>query len=208
MSSVANGGWVPQDDVPSVMSFWDCKINYNRCLGSGEWGTVYEVVPRPNNEQNYWSYLFPYVYDYIFRPSEPHHAVHCVKVLAPLPTAMIIVSAANKFLFIGLLAGVLFGRYKEKWSNLTARKYGLSTVKFSTTYSLLSQFKTKVNGHTFQYHAQKLNFNKQNKFHLRRAFVIFLQKLNNDKLSISDLHEKNIMYDKAKDCWEIVDGEV
>lgn len=35
------------DESELVISFYNFKIDYNRCLGKGTFGAVYELAPRP-----------------------------------------------------------------------------------------------------------------------------------------------------------------
>ena len=175
----------------SFLSFWDYKINYNHCLGVGSVGTVYGVVKRPANEKGYLPYLMPYLYDYVFPLSEVKENDRtnlCVKI-------------SNTILN-------LIESFEEVQANTLMQKYKLTTVKFYKTASLYSQFKTMVNGHTFQYYLVEGHFSTHTQYPLRQAFVSFLESAVASKIDFGDLHRENIMFDESAHRWEVVDGYV
>ncbi|KTD25419.1 Uncharacterised protein [Legionella lansingensis] len=188
------------------MSFLDYKIDYNKCLGSGVFGTVYEVVPRPENEKGFFSYWFPYAYDYLFRvgPIDREPSQYCVKISK---TALRIVYENPNHPFRYRLAWhSLFEAAKEEKTNGVLRKYSLSNICFFKTNSIYSQFKTQVHGKTLHDYIEKGIFVSSEQFMLRKSFVDFLHKIKNPKFTFWELHENNLMYDEQNNCWEIVDG--
>ncbi|MES2274021.1 MAG: hypothetical protein V4487_07500 [Chlamydiota bacterium] len=168
------------------ISFTDYKIDYNNCLGSGTQASVYEVIKRPQNEKGYFSYLFPHIYDYLFRIDENKKISTniCIKIAKSPCNALSLLD--------------------DKRSNQVMVDKKISKIKFYKTFSLFSQFKTRVNGKTF--HDCHSNFKKKNCFEFRKSFVDFLITISPPDIEFSDLHFKNVMYDELSHRWEIVDG--
>lgn len=175
----------------SSLSFWDYKIDYSNRLGSGAYGTVYGVIKRPENEKGYLPYLIPYIYDYVFASQltkEENKTDLCIKV--------------SKTIFGAVVS------LEDVKCNTLMQKHGLTTVQFYKTESLYSQFKTIVNGHTFQYYLVNNYFSAAEQYPLRESFVCFLDSILKSKIDFWDFHGENIMYDEMKVRWEVVDGAV
>ena len=64
------------------ISFSNYKINYDVCLGSRAFSSVYEVVERPVEERGILAGYCPYLYDYYFRvePTKKIVTPLCIKV--------------------------------------------------------------------------------------------------------------------------------
>lgn len=192
------------------MSFSDYKINYSNRLGSGVFGTVYEVIRRPENEKGIFSYLFPYVYDSIFLVDEKKSVEKtdlCIKISKS--TFRIFLENTYTHPTPLMLALRCFHQFKqEQKTNTILRKYGLSKILFIKTSGFYSQFKTVVRGHTFDFYLSKDYFVNSGQFELRKVFVNFLRAILNANVDFEDIHKKNVMYDELEYRWEIVDGYV
>jgi len=192
-------------DKSNSLSFWDYKINYNKFLGSGVFGTVYEVVKRPENEKGYLPYFFPYVYDFIFLANEKKYFEKtnlCIKISKS--AFRVLFENIDHPLPLRRPIDSFFQSSEERKTNCLLQKHRLSKIKFYKTNSFYSQFKTLVNGHTFQFYLYGGYFTNNKQFKLRKAFVGFLNSILNAKISFKDLHSKNIMYDELESHWEIV----
>jgi hypothetical protein len=170
------------------VSFSNYKINYNCRLGSGKYGSVYEVVERPEKEKRCCSRFFPHIYDYFYRVEEESKKTTnlCIKIAKP--------------------CGFFSPPSEDVETNRILRSHELTQIHFYNTRSLWSQFKTRIYGPTLAQSIHK--FTKVESFELRKAFVDFLRKLLKAQIRFSDLHEDNIMYDLNKKNWDTVDGFV
>ncbi|MDI9818299.1 MULTISPECIES: hypothetical protein [unclassified Legionella] len=188
------------------MSFKDYKIDYNHCLGSGVFGTVYAVFPRPENEKGFFSYWFPYAYDYIFRDSssEEKSTQYCVKI-SKTAIRMVYENPLHPFRF-KLPWHSLFEAKKEEHTNQVLQKNGLSNICFFKTNSFYSQFKTRVIGKTLHDYIDSGELFNIDHFELRKKLVNFMRLINNPKFTFWEIHENNLMYDEQNQQWEIVDG--
>jgi hypothetical protein len=171
------------------LSFSNYKVNYNCPLGSGNYGTVYEVVERPKREKRCCPVLFPLVYDYFYRVEEAGKKTTGLCIKIP--------NSSDK---------LLFSRLSDKDINAVLKKYDLTRVIFYKTCNIFSQLKTRVSGPTLSRCFHK--FNQVKHYAMRKAFVVFLRKIEKAPIDFEDLHDKNIMYDLKKMRWEIVDGFV
>ncbi|WED43365.1 hypothetical protein [Legionella cardiaca] len=193
-------------EAKKSMSFADYKIDYSRPLGEGVFGTVYPVVPRPENEKGIFSYLFPYVYDWLFRSgsfgTEPGQ--YCVKI-AKTSLRMIYENPSHPFRF-KLPWHSFFEAAKEKNTNQVLQKNGMTNIRFFKTNSFYAQFKTRVNGRTLHHYLEDETFISPDAFILRKSFVDFMRSINHPKFTFWDIHEYNLMYDELNQQWEIVDG--
>jgi len=174
------------------MSFSDYKIDYNYCLGSGVFGTVYAVVPRPENEKGFLSYWFPYSYDYIFRatPSNQKTYQYCVKI-SKTSFKLLFENPNHPFRF-RLPWHSLFEFEKEEKTNHVLRKNGMSNLRFFKTSSFYSQFKTLVQGGTLHHYLQGEIFISPDQFLLRKSFVEFMRLIKNPKFTFWEIHGKNM----------------
>jgi hypothetical protein len=188
------------------MSFSDFKIDYNHPLGSGVFGTVYQVVPRPANEKGFFSYYFPYVYDYLFRidPSKNLSAKYCVKI-SKTWMRMVYENPEHPFRF-RLPWHSLFEGAKEENTNTVLRKHKMSNITFFKTYSFYAQFKSLVHGKTLHHYLETEDFINPDRFILRKSFVEFMHFIKDPRFTFWELHEYNIMFDEEYRKWEIVDG--
>lgn len=185
------------------------KIDYNHLLGSGVFGDVYAVTKRPSNEKGCFSYLCPYLYDYIFRPD--------YKKAVPEPDICVKISKTSlRILFENCSHPLPLRRpvysfcepSNERRTNALLQKHGLSKIEFYKTNSIYSQFKTRVNGQTLKYYFDTRKFYLPDNFVLRESFIEFLRKLYKSGLYFEDIHHSNIMFDEQQLSWEIIDGDV
>jgi hypothetical protein len=192
------------------VSFKDLKIDFNQLLGQGMFGYVYNLIPRPHNEKGFLSQWFPIPYDYLFRSKNKTKSSECVKILKPSPWTLISIALCSLIPPpIALLFAVksFFARREEASTNNLLRKYGLSKIAFKDVdYSVYSQVKTKVEGYTFSQLCKNKAFVDPNNYEMRKSFVEFLWTLKNTPLNFNDLHQYNVMYDRVREEWEIVDG--
>lgn len=196
-------------DQSNSISFWDYKINYNGFLGMGDFGTVYEVVKRPENEKGYCSYLCPYVYDYIFpvkEKNEDQDTNLCVKISKS--SLRVFFEALDRLAPIAKAFGCFLQSSEEKETNAILKKHNLTKINFYDSFSVYSQFKTKVNGRAFGSYVNDGSFKAPDQYRLRKSFVKFLKVFVNQKIHFFDLHRRNIMYDAKEHRWEIVDGYI
>lgn len=189
-------------DASVEMTFFENKIDYNQHLGSGAFGNVYSLVKRPEDEKGYCSYLFPYVYDYIFRVDKEsrEETGFCVKILDYL-----IVNGINK-----LHPFILYMEPASQFSaNRLLRERNISKIEYCSSGGILSYFKTRIQGKTLEDYIVFNDFLcKEEDFELRKNFVKFLRSIDNIDLFIEDPHAGNIMYDEVEGRWELVDGFV
>ncbi len=197
-----------QTDVTddAAMSFANYKIDYNRCLGSGVFGTVYAVVDRPENEKGFFSYWMPYAYDYVFRAdiSPQESSPYCVKI-SKTAIRMVYENPTHPFRF-KLPWHSFFEGAKEQKTNEVLRKNSISKICFFKSNSFYSQFKTRINGNTLHHYITGGIFLEPAQFAMRKSFVDFMQLIKNPKFTFWELHENNIMFDEKNKRWEIVDG--
>jgi ribosomal protein S18 acetylase RimI-like enzyme len=203
-------------DVPKVaktkqeeakkLTFTDYKIDYSHPLGSGVFGTVYPLVQRPENEKGFFSYWFPYVYDWIYRPSpsDSKPSDYCVKV-AKTSLRMVYENPTHPFRF-KLPWHSLFEAAKEEKTHRVLEKNGMTNIRFFKSPSLYAQIKTRVKGRTLHQNIEDGTFTSQEGYKQRKSFVAFLRLIKNPKFTFWDINESNIMYDEPNQQWEIVDG--
>jgi hypothetical protein len=193
----------------SQLSLKDYKIDYSRCLGKGIYGSVYKVTLRPENEKGFWSYWFPYLYDYIYRvngkSNNDESKKYCIKIFKPA----IQVLCENLDHPLALQRPIQsFSEPSEEFkTNQILRKHEISGITFFNS-DRYSQLKTRVRGKTLRFYLDRGDFIDPEQFEFRKSFVNFLQLLYKSNLAICDIHTKNLMYDKHRDCWEIIDGSV
>ena len=199
---------VPLRDEEEV-SFRNYKINYTRPpLGSGVFGTVYEVCSRPENEKGFLSHWFPYIYDYVYPANirDTSSTKYCVKVFKS--SFRILLETSGKPLCLRYPIISFFERSNEQKSNAVLQKHKITKIHFFKSNSFYSQFKTIVCGKTFQFYVENNFFTLQDQFNLRKSFITFLRLVMHSKLEFEDVHSKNIMYDEKEKRWDIIDGDV
>lgn len=195
-------------DKPPTVSFWQYKIDYNKCLGSGKYGTVYELAPRPAAERGLLSSWFPYIYDYLYpvKNNEEEERLYCVKVYHSFYHYL---QSYNTLEDVAYFWNKSFGESCiDVQTNILLHKHQLSNIVFYPTYSFYSQFKTLIRGKTL---AECLRDNillSNEGYEYRKSFHAFLNQLSSLSLSINEVHARNIMYDVKHNRWEIIDGEI
>lgn len=188
----------------------DYKIDYNKCLGNGVYGSVYRVVLRPENEKGFWSNWFPHLYDYVYRvhskPNDEESKKYCIKIFKPM--IQVLYENSNEPLPLRRPIDSLFEPSIERKTNQILRESGISGITFFNSKSWYSQLKTRVRGKTLKFYLDNGHFDDPEQFVLRKSFVDFLRLLHKSNLAFCDIHAKNLMYDKHRHCWEIIDGSV
>ena len=197
----------PEDSL--ALSFVNYKIDYNRCLGHGVYGNVYRLAVRPDNEKNFWSDWFPFVYDYIYRigekPDDEQSKKYCVKIFKP--ALQVLLENLDHPFPLQRVANSFSEPSVEIATNQTLRKHNMSEIMFFSS-GRYSQFKTRVRGKTFRYYLDKGYFTDPEQYEFRKSFIQFLRSLYKSNLVICDMHPENLMYDKHRSCWEIIDGGI
>lgn len=73
-----------KSEQETAVTLWNYTIDFNQLLGDGQFGSVYALIPRPANEQHYFVYCLPYLYDYWYcsdKASEDENAKkYCIKI--------------------------------------------------------------------------------------------------------------------------------
>ncbi|KTD78816.1 GNAT family N-acetyltransferase [Legionella waltersii] len=188
------------------LTFTHYKIDYSHPLGSGVFGTVYPLVQRPENEKGFFSYWFPYVYDWIYRPNpnDSKPTDYCVKV-SKTSLRMVYENPTHPFRF-RLPWHSFFEAAKEEKTHQVLEKNGMTNIRFFKSPSVYAQIKTRVKGRTLHQNIENGAFTGQEGFRQRKSFVTLLRLIKNPKFTFWDINESNIMYDEANQQWEIVDG--
>ncbi|MGC1181803.1 hypothetical protein [Legionella sp.] len=190
------------------LSLKDYKIDYNKCLGKGVYGSVFRVVLRPENEKGFWSSWFPYLYDYIYpvnsKPIDERSKKYCIKIFKP--AIQVLYENINHPLPLRYPIESFYVHSEELKTNQILCKHGISGITFFNSASRYSQLKTRVRGKTLRFYLDKGYFIDPEQFELRESFVNFLRPLYKSNLVFCDIHSKNLMYDKYRHCWEIIDG--
>jgi hypothetical protein len=208
---LTNTGLASSSTKPhSQLLLKDYKIDFNKCLGGGVFGNVYRVVLRPENEKGFWSNWFPHIYDYIYRvyskPKDEESKKYCVKIFKP--AIQILYENSDHPLPLRRPLDSLFGPSEERKTNQILNEKGITGITFFNTKSWYSQLKTRVRGKTLKFYLHSGHFYDPEQFVLRKSFVDFLRRLQRSNLALSDIHSNNLMYDKHRQCWEIIDGSV
>lgn len=135
--------------VTGLMSLTRYKIDFNHPLGSGKYGTIYEIVPRPENEKGYASKWFPCLYDYLFRlPKDSDRTERnlCVKLY-------------NSSFYIFLKSRSYAASKKsisepeaELKANKILCKHHFNKMSIFASDNMYVQFKSLVRGNTLAYY--------------------------------------------------------
>lgn len=190
----------------SVISFSDYKINFNKCLGDGMVGTVYEVVRRPMHENGQIASVCPYLYDRIHPVDEARKIETdlCVKISKTTFRLFFY----NPFAVLRNPLILFYEAKEERNLNRMLQRLGATSIKFYHAGDCHAQFKTRVYGHNFAYHLRKRSFLDPAQFEFRKAFVGLLRTVSRPEFNVDDLHANNLMYDERKKLWEVVDGKL
>jgi hypothetical protein len=170
------GGSVNLEAKGDFVSHANYKINYDRCLGRGTFGCVYEISARPENEKGCFSRTFPYVYDYWYpnTNSTPSSTRYCVKIAkTTFRICLEYIRKPHKAIAYPIFS--FFNHSLETKLHCLLRKHGLTQMEFIPTSGVYSQFKTRINGETFGYYAENNYFLREDQFELRKSFVEFLR---------------------------------
>ncbi len=191
-----------------TLSLENYKIDYNDFLGEGDFGKVYGVVKRPENEKTFFARWFPYQYDSLFRVSstDKQSTKWCIKISKSFLTIAASEIAKGNDLFLAPSIGSFFEKKEQFSSNQIRQKHRITNIVFPETSEYCAQFKTRIKGKTLQFHIDNTNFSDPKNYLLRRAYVFFIWTINNVRLNVEDLHFNNLMYDETSQQIEIVDG--
>lgn len=200
----------PEQTLPPIInqaiSFEDYKIDYSQFLGSGCFGRVYALIPRPKNEKNIFSRWMPYIYDRIYPAKSNGENAYCVKIsYFFIESAIREINAGND----SFLAPPVYAFWEKDIQNASTvlrNQYGVSSIHIYSTNSWYSQIKSRINGHTLYHYMETGELLDKKNYLMRKAFINFLWAIASTPLTYNDLHAKNIMYDLKHQQWEIVDG--
>jgi len=183
--------------INHVISFKNYKIDYSQFLGDGDFGKVYALIPRPENEKNVFSNWMPYIYDRIYPAKSNGENEYCIKI---------------SYFFIDSVMKdrpAIAGFWEKRIQNESAilrNQYGVSRINIYSTNSWYSQIKSRVNGYTLSHYIKTGELLDKKNYLMRKAFIDFLWAIASTPLKFNDLHPGNLMYDSKHHQWEIVDG--
>jgi hypothetical protein len=188
------------------ISLANYKIDYSRRLGSGVYGTVYAIAPRPENEKGFFSANFPFIYDYLFPVTQAYSSEqYCVKSFHSM--LRITWENLDKDWSLERVKMIWNQPADERNTHATLSRHGLTQLQFFEGNNHF-QLKTRVKGKTFRQYIEEKSFTNLDQFILRKSFIDFLRLMQKPKLKFNDIHQNNIMYDEKNHCWEIIDGEI
>jgi hypothetical protein len=188
--------------IPQVLSIEDFKIDYSQFLGSGCFGKVYALIPRPDDEINSFSRWIPYIYDRIYPAKSNGENEHCIKISYSFIECII----REIYTGNGSALNVFWEKSIQNESATLRYQYGVSQIHIYSTNSWYSQIKSRVNGHTLYHYMETGELLDKKNYLMRKTFIDFLWAITSTPLNHNDLHAENIMYDIKYQRWEIVDG--